>query len=201
MMRILLTMFIALALSIGLYPALYFLIDRKFGLLSFKSETLLTDTFWNVGFYSHIIFGGISLLTGWIQFSQKFRKRHLTLHRHIGKIYIISVFISSVSGSYIALNATGGSIASVGFFLLAVIWFAATFSAYSAVRKQDLKMHREMMIYSYSACFAAVTLRIWLPVLRLVFGDFITAYQTVSWLCWIPNIFIANFIIKKYPYE
>lgn len=194
-------MFIALALIVGFYPVLYFLIDRKFGLLSFKSETLLDDKFWNLGFYSHIIFGGISLLTGWVQFSQKFRERHLILHRRIGKIYIISVFISSLSGAYIALNATGGIIASAGFLLLGAVWFTASLSGLAAVGKKDLNMHRKMMIYSYSACFAAVTLRIWLPLLQLVFGNFITAYQTVSWLCWVPNIFIAHFIIKKYPYD
>ena len=201
MMRMIHSMFIALALVIGLYPAIYFLIDRKFGLLSFKSEVLLNDVFWNFGFYSHIIFGGISLLTGCVQFSQKFRERRLTLHRNIGKIYIISVFISSVSGIYIALNATGGIIASAGFMVLGIIWFTATFSAFTAIRKQNLNMHRSMMIYSYSACFAAVTLRIWLPLLQLIFGNFITAYQAVSWLCWVPNIFIAHFIIKKYPYD
>ncbi|HNM04442.1 MAG TPA: DUF2306 domain-containing protein [Leptospiraceae bacterium] len=201
MMRMIHSMFIALALVIGLYPSIYFLIDRKFGLLSFKSDVLLNDVFWNFGFYSHIIFGGISLLTGWVQFSQSFREKHLTLHRNIGKIYIISVFISSVSGIYIALNATGGIIASAGFMVLGIIWFTATFSAFTAIRKQNLNMHRSMMIYSYSACFAAVTLRIWLPLLQLIFGNFITAYQAVSWLCWVPNIFIAHFIIKKYPYD
>ena len=58
------------------------------------------------------------------------------------------------------------------------------------------------MIYSYAACFAAVTLRIWLPILLKIFGDFIIAYSIVAWLCWVPNIIVANLIVRKTgPYQ
>lgn len=33
-----------LAMLIGLYPGIYFFVDRKFGLLSSKSNEILTDT-------------------------------------------------------------------------------------------------------------------------------------------------------------
>jgi hypothetical protein len=54
-----------------------------------------------------------------------------------------------------------------------------------------------MMIYSYAACLAAVTLRIYLPLLTFLFQDFNKAYSLVAWLCWIPNIIVAHYIIKK----
>jgi hypothetical protein len=54
-----------------------------------------------------------------------------------------------------------------------------------------------MMIYSYAACFAAVTLRLWLPLLVIGFGDFIKAYTVVAWLCWVPNILVAYLIVRK----
>ena len=53
------------------------------------------------------------------------------------------------------------------------------------------------MIYSYAACFAAVTLRIWLPLLIVSLGDFITAYRIVAWLCWVPNLMVAYFLVDK----
>src|SRR6185369_4534825 len=73
----------ALALFVGLYPFRYFFVDRKFGLLQFKTEAVLTSPFWNVGFYSHIVPGGIALLIGWIQFNKKLRTKRLTWHRAI----------------------------------------------------------------------------------------------------------------------
>lgn len=60
-----------LSVIIGLYPIIYFLIDRQFGLLSSKSAELLNNNLWNICFYGHIILGGLALLIGWLQFSPK----------------------------------------------------------------------------------------------------------------------------------
>jgi len=43
--------------------------------------------------------------------------------------------------------------------------------------------------------FAAVTLRLWLPALQAASGSFVEAYRTVAWLCWVPNVIVAEFII------
>lgn len=188
---------IVLAIVTGLYPGIYFFIDRKFGLLGSKSNGLLSNTFWNIAFYTHIILGGISLLTGWIQFSSKIRVKNLALHRQTGKIYVIAVMLSSFAGIYIALFATGGLVSSLGFIFLGIIWFSATLLAYVNIRNRQIDKHQKWMVYSYAACFAAVTLRLWLPFLTMIFGNFITAYTIVAWLCWVPNIIVANLITRR----
>ncbi len=64
-------------------------------------------------------------------------------------------------------------------------------------RNGQIKAHRDWMIRNYALTFAAVTLRIWLPLLSEAAGiEFIDAYRTVAWLCWIPNLLIAQRIIK-----
>ena len=98
--KILWILMIVFAVLIGLYPGIYFLIDRKFGLLGSKAGELLTNTSWNIGFYTHIILGGLALLTGWTQFNSNFRNRNLTLHRRMGMVYIVAVVLSSISGIY-----------------------------------------------------------------------------------------------------
>ena len=190
-------LFVTMAIAIGLYPGIYFLIPREFGLLSSKKPELLNSIFWNIGFYTHIILGGLALLIGWIQFSSKLRARNLKLHKQVGKLYLIAVFLSSVAGIYIGFNATGGFISSLGFISLGIIWFYNTLMAYLHIRNKQIEQHQKMMIYSYAACFAAVTLRIWLPFLTMIFGDFNKAYVIVAWLCWVPNILVAKLIIRR----
>jgi uncharacterized membrane protein len=192
--KILYVFFALLAILVGLYPTIYFIQDRKFGLLQSKSDILLSDFLWNLGFYTHIILGGIALLTGWIQFNKKIRTTRVKLHRNLGKLYVICVLLSASAAFYIALYATGGSIPSVGFAGLAITWFGTTLSGYIHIMKGRVDSHRQMMVYSYAACFAAVTLRIWLPLLTGVFNDFTIAYKIVAYLCWIPNIIVAYFI-------
>lgn len=123
------------AIIVGLYPAIYFIVqERIFGLLSTKSSELLANTLWNIGFYTHIIFGGIALLVGWMQFNKKLLQKKSSLHRFIGKIYVVSVLLSALAGIGIGFTATGGWIASVGFIGLGTVWFTTTWQAYVKIR-------------------------------------------------------------------
>ena len=189
--------FAILCISIGLYPAAYFLVDRTFGLLASKSNALLSDVFWNIGFYTHIILGGLALLIGWLQFSKKLRAKNLKLHRVVGKVYVVSVLFSGLASLYIAYFATGGIISILGFMGLGVVWLYTTTLGYMSIKEGNIKRHQKFMIYSYAACFAAVMLRIWLPALIAIYQDFIPAYRIVAWLCWVPNIMVAYFIVKR----
>ena len=53
------------------------------------------------------------------------------------------------------------------------------------------------MVYSYAVCFSAVTLRIWLPILIAITGEFESAYLIVGWLSWVPNLIVAYFIVNR----
>ncbi len=186
-----------LSILTGLYPVIYFLIDSKFGLLSSKSAEVLNNNLWNIAFYGHITLGGLALLIGWSQFSKKMRIEKTELHRLIGKIYVISVLISGICSLFIAMYATGGIISILGFFLLGLIWLITTVLSFKAIKAGKIELHENFMIYSYASCFAAVTLRIWLPLLVIAIGDFIYAYRIVAWLCWVPNIIVAYFLIRN----
>lgn len=184
-----------LAISVGLYPLLYFFIDRTFGLLSSKSSELLADLFWNIAFYGHIVPGGIALSIGWLQFSSKLRKKNIQLHRNLGKLYMVTVLISGLCALYIGLHATGGPIAKIGFISLGTIWLYTTLKAYVAIRNKNIISHQKFMTLSYAVCFSAVTLRIWLPLIGMNL-EFIPAYRIVAWLCWVPNLIVGMAINK-----
>jgi len=191
------SIFAFFAIAIGVYPSIYFLIDGKFGILNSKTDALLADVIWNAIFYTHITLGGIALLVGWIQFRKKLRLQKINLHRNIGKIYVVSVLLSAIASIYVGYFATGGLISQIGFITLGLIWLYTTLTAFTSIKKGDIITHQKMMIYSYAATFAAVTLRLWLPILSAILEGFLPAYKMVAWLCWVPNLIIAYFIIKK----
>ncbi|WP_343854790.1 DUF2306 domain-containing protein [Algoriphagus jejuensis] len=190
--------FAMFGIAIGLYPAIYFMIDRRFGLLGSKSEVLLADPVWNATFYTHILLGGFALLIGWIQFDKGFRDRRRKLHKRIGMAYVTAVFFSSLAGIYIGFFATGGLVSILGFVSLGIIWFCTTMMGWVTAKKQDYEAHEDWMIFSYAAAFAAVTLRIWLPILiALHRGEFLPAYHIVAWLCWVPNMLVAFWLVRR----
>ncbi len=187
------------ALGVGFYPLTYYLVDMHGkGLFSTKPAELLANTVWYTAFYMHITFGGIALLTGWTQFSRNIRDRYLNFHRTLGKIYVFAVMLSSMAGFYIALFASGGITSTLGFGLLASSWFFTVTMAYSNILKKRFKQHENWMIRNYALTFAAVTLRLYLPFSQAVMHiDFITAYRVISWLCWVPNLLVAQIIVNK----
>jgi uncharacterized membrane protein len=185
------------ATIVGLYPSIYFFMDRRFGLLQSKSEAILSSIIWNCAFYPHIIFGGLALLIGWTQFITKGRNRYVKVHRLIGRTYLVSALTSALAGIYLGFYATGGLIPAAGFICLGVVWFSTTLKAYFYIKKRKIAEHQKMMIYSYATCLAAVTLRIYLPLLIMLFHDFNKAYSLVAWLCWIPNLIVGSLMVKE----
>ena len=191
------TFFIFFAIGVGAYPFMYLLVDMSQGFLSGKTPALLQSTIWQAAFYTHILLGAVAMLTGWSQFSKKIRNRFLGFHRTLGKIYVTSVMVSGLAGFYLALFASGGLIASFGFVGLAIAWLYTTSKAFLSIRSKDIVQHEQWMIRSYAVTFAAVTLRIWLPFSQAILAmDFILAYQIIAWMCWIPNLLVAELIVR-----
>ena len=192
------TVFGIFALGIGFYPLIYYVTDMHGkGLWSGKTPELLANQVWHTAFYMHITFGGIAMLTGWTQFSPRIRNTYTNIHRTLGKIYVFAVMLSSLAGFYIALFASGGITSTLGFGLLAASWFFTVTMAYSSVLKKQFKPHENWMVRNYALTFAAVPLRFSLPLSQIAHIDFIAAYRVISWLCWVPNLIVAQIIINK----
>ncbi|MHA4807254.1 DUF2306 domain-containing protein [Flavitalea flava] len=186
------------AILIGIYPFLYPVLDmRHHGLLQSKSNELLDSYWYNFFFYIHIAMGGLALLTGWTQFNSGLRARKINLHRFTGKVYLLAVLCSSLAGFAIAFFATGGLISTLGFGTLALVWLISNIQAYAFIRKRNIPKHRNWMIRNYALTFAAVTLRIYLPLSALLNLPGLDAYRAISWLCWVPNLFFAEFLISR----
>lgn len=184
------------ALLIGLYPLHFVGLPFEGSILGGKAEFLIQSPTYLLAFYLHISLGGLALLTGFSQFFARWRKKWPALHRALGKIYVVSVVISGTAGLGIAMFADGGVIATLGFGGLALFWLFTTLKAYIAVRNRQFNRHQRWMIRSYALCFAAVTLRIYLPLAVVLIGlEFIPAYLAISWLCWVPNLLVAEYLI------
>ncbi len=148
----------------------------------------------------HVVGSGVALLIGGFQFLPRLRARRLQLHRWLGRTYLVSVLIGGVGGIVMSAQADGGVAGQLGFFLLGVVWLVSGWQAYAAVRRGDIQAHRIWMIRNFALTFAAVTLRIYLGLSQAVFGlSFEEFYPAVAWLCWVPNLVVAEWLIIAAP--
>lgn len=146
----------------------------------------------------HIAGGMGALLAGPWQFSSQLRARALNLHRWLGRFYLLEVALGSVAGFAMALVSVEGLPTHLGFGILAVLWFLTGLQAYRMVRRGNINAHRQWMIRNFALTLAAVTLRVQLPLmLAILQWPFPRAYIIVSWLCWIPNLLIAEWMVRR----
>ncbi|WP_142725244.1 DUF2306 domain-containing protein [Chryseobacterium sp. ON_d1] len=197
MKKLLFVIMCVLALLIGIYPVIYVFVEHQHTFLGSKSPEVLHDNIWKTAFFAHITFGGLALLIGWRQFGNSFRIKHLRIHRIIGHLYMISVVISSISAIYMGFYANGGLISAAGFICLGVTWLITTLVSIVKIRKRNIIQHQQLMTYSYACTFAAVTLRIWYPLLKNITQDPVNSYIAVAWLCWVPNVLLAYWINRN----
>jgi uncharacterized membrane protein len=156
--------------------------------------------------YIHVISGGLSLLLGSFQFWQWLRDKHRNIHRWLGRIYFFAgIFPASISGVIIAQDTVAGLTGRFGFSVLGILWFVTGVFALLAILQKKIEVHRRWMIRNFALTFAAVTLRLWMLILilgQVHFGveeaeALAQAYRTVPWLCWVPNLLIAEYLIQS----
>ncbi|TXK83457.1 DUF2306 domain-containing protein [Paenibacillus sp. N3.4] len=154
---------------------------------------------WVYVLYAHIISAVLALVIGPFQlFLKPAGLKRVKRHRRLGYTYVLSVSISGLVSIFLSLYATGGWAAGLGFLLLDALWVTATWISVNKIAvRNDIQAHKEWMLRSYALTFAAVTLRLWLPVLLILYaGSFIPSYQVVAWLCWIPNLLFIETVIR-----
>lgn len=146
--------------------------------------------------YAHIGFAPVALAVMPIQFSARLRGSRPHLHRWLGRVYALAILISGVAGLSLAVNTTAGPVAASGFGLLAVLWLITTARAVWLAMQRRIAEHQVWMVRSAALTFAAVTLRLYLPLLTAAFG-FDTGYPPVAWLCWVPNLIVAEWWLAR----
>ena len=104
----------------------------------------------------HTIAGTFALLIGPINFSSRIRGRHLRLHRILGYIYFISVFVGSFTGIALAAGRPG----LPGTSMQAAAWMVCTTVAVITARNRQITVHRQWMARSYAVTFTFVSSRV-----------------------------------------
>ena len=104
----------------------------------------------------HTLCGTIALLAGPVQFSSRFRQRYLNVHRILGRMYVVSVFIGAFTGIALAAGRPG----LPGTSMQAGAWIVCTTAAFITARNRQIFEHRRWMIRSYAVTFTFVSSRV-----------------------------------------
>lgn len=179
----------------------YVLGAERSGLVNLKLEEQQLNRLWYGMLYVHVAGSVAALAIGPFNLAESIRRRHRKLHRVMGRIYMAGIALGGLSGAYLAFEATGGIVSTLGFLGLSLGWLISAYYAVKTIRSRQVERHRRWMIRNYALTLAAVTLRLWLGIMAFAFGEenFTTSYMIISWLCWVPNVIAAEWYIRRRP--
>jgi uncharacterized membrane protein len=146
----------------------------------------------------HVAASLVALAVGPWQFIPALRRRK-ALHRGLGFVYFLAVFVGGVSGFFTAFIAQGGFISQAGFVVLSLLWVGSAVAALRAIKRGDYLAHEAWAIRSFALAFSAVTIRLQLGAGFAAGQRFEDFYWMLSWTCWIPNLIVAEWLIRRRP--
>lgn len=147
--------------------------------------------------FLHTAGGGLASLIGPLQFHGRFRQRRPDIHRRLGRVYLVAVGLSALGGLYLSPGSLASNSFGIAFIALALAWLYTGWHAYASIRRRDVQAHRRWMIRNFALTYAAVTLRIEMPILIVAGMDEILALNIVGWACWVPNLVAVEWWIRR----
>jgi hypothetical protein len=104
--------------------------------------------------------------------------RYLKLHRALGRVYVVSVFIGALTGIALAAGRPG----MPGTSMQAAAWIVCTTAALITARNRQIVQHRQWMVRSYAVTFTFVSSRVlnlW-PAYWSHLGDTLAAVGVIA---------------------
>ena len=108
----------------------------------------------------HVLGGLLALLIGPFQFSSRFRQRHLSIHRIMGRVYLASVVVSAVVALYLSAIHQTDMQDKEWVFTLDMSWLITGWMAFAAVRNGNIEVHRQWMARNYAFTTVFLTVRV-----------------------------------------
>ena len=126
----------------------------------------------------HTLAGTLALLIGPVNFSSHIRERHRQIHRILGRIYVLSVFVGSFTGIALAAGRPG----LPGTSMQAAAWMICTTAGFITARNRQIIQHRQWMARSYAVTFTFVSSRVLnlVPAYWSHLGDVLSAVGVIA---------------------
>jgi uncharacterized membrane protein len=142
----------------------------------------------------HGLAGALALFIGPVQFSTRFRQRHVRVHRLMGKFYLAGVAIAGPMAVYLSMihNPPQLRILSV---VQASSWWLTTGLAFYCIRHGNVQQHRQWMTRSYSVTMIFVMARVLYAIPPLEHRG-LDALVPIIWLCNLLAWIVPDLILQ-----
>jgi len=144
----------------------------------------------------HGLAAALALFLGPFQFSERLRRKYITVHKTMGYLYITGCFVGAPLGIYIqwfeeklGTYSHSFTIATV---MDAAIWIFATTMALVMIRTKRMQQHRQWMIRSFACALIFLEVRAIMVFFQLPEA----AVEAVVWACVAAAFPVADLVMQ-----
>ena len=141
----------------------------------------------------HAFFGALALLLGAFQFSNRLRAKYLKVHRILGYLYVVSVFISAPFAIPVAKRIDSLSLVAASG-VQSFGWMVTTALALYCIRHGNVSQHRRWMLRSYPFAMVFTVARLLIPIPFILHqglpGIEMVVWTTIALAAFLPNILL-----------
>lgn len=151
--------------------------------------------------YLHIVPGTVYLFLAPLQLAHRFRSRHYTVHRRLGRVLAGAGMLSGIFALIFGGLFSYGGLAEASATLVFGLWFlTCLIRAIRAIRRDDIVQHRRWMIRAFAIGIGIGTIRIWLGIFQgSGLLDFASSFGPAFWISFSLHAAAAELWLRAFP--
>jgi len=150
----------------------------------------------------HAFFGVLAMVLGAFQLSNRLRARYLPVHRKLGYVYALGVFIAGPFAIPVAMR-TGTPVLTAAAATQSFGWMLCTAIAIYCIRRGNVAEHRRWMMRGYPFAMIFTVARLIIPIPALMrmgqTGVEIVVWSTIAAAAILPNVVLEWRSISARP--
>lgn len=152
--------------------------------------------------YLHIAPGVLYLLGVPLQLAYRFRSKHYTVHRRMGRVLLPAALVCGVFAIIFGIAYPFGGAGEAAATIVFGIWFLyCLVRALLAIKRRDAVNHRRWMIRAFAVGVGVGTVRIWVFALSETgVLDFQDSFAVAFWLSFSMHAAIAEWWVRTTPF-
>jgi uncharacterized membrane protein len=155
----------------------------------------------------HVVPGVIYILGAPLQLSARFRRKHLVLHRRLGRVLLACGLVAATYAVVFGLSHPFSGLSEASAAAVFGSWFfACLVLAFRSIRQRDVAQHRRWMIRAFAVGIGIGTVRVWVGILGTIVamhtgvamtGPEASSYGYAFWLGFGTHVLIGEWWLRR----
>ncbi|QEC66281.1 DUF2306 domain-containing protein [Panacibacter ginsenosidivorans] len=179
----------------------YYIYENCLRYFVFTPKNYHFDFFWTRKYwvFIHIIFGMLATIVSPFQFITFIRKRHLRLHKLLGRIYVFSICISSITSFYLCATTPENIWYALGLGGFTAAWLFTAIMGMVSALKGRLIQHKAWVIRSFVVTIGFSISRLLEDMIVHAHAevDRVERLTALSWISWIVPLLITEWMLIR----